>query len=277
MADRRIIYDFGSNNGDDIPYYLLKSDIVIAVEANPDLCATIRNRFANEISEGRLIVVNCVITDDASRTETPFYIHTTHNVLSQLPKPTENLDAFREVCLPCATAASIIEKYGPPLYVKIDIEHYDGPILRDLLTHSIFPPYISAESHDMSVFAMLVAFGGYNAFKLVDGRSVPQVYSRRNLAANGGNVSYSFPPHSAGPFGEDIDGQWMTAKAFLKVLAFEGLGWKDVHATNRVAADPSITPAEWNYCHRVVNDTMKARLPWPLHRIFSILARLTTR
>jgi predicted O-methyltransferase YrrM len=42
---KKIIYDFGSNNGDDIPYYLLKSDLVIAVEANPALCDDKRNYF----------------------------------------------------------------------------------------------------------------------------------------------------------------------------------------------------------------------------------------
>jgi hypothetical protein len=31
----KIIYDLGANNGDDIPYYLLKADTVVAVEANP--------------------------------------------------------------------------------------------------------------------------------------------------------------------------------------------------------------------------------------------------
>jgi len=32
---KKIIYDLGSGNGDNIPYYLLKSDLVIAVEAIP--------------------------------------------------------------------------------------------------------------------------------------------------------------------------------------------------------------------------------------------------
>ena len=44
---KKIIYDFGANNGDDIPYYLMKADEVIAVEANPKLCDVIKNRFSS--------------------------------------------------------------------------------------------------------------------------------------------------------------------------------------------------------------------------------------
>ena len=53
---KKIIYDIGSNNGDDIPYYLLKSDLVVAIEANPQLCNLINQRFKSEIDEGKLVV-----------------------------------------------------------------------------------------------------------------------------------------------------------------------------------------------------------------------------
>ena len=33
---KKIIYDFGAARGENIPYYLLKSDLVVAVEADPD-------------------------------------------------------------------------------------------------------------------------------------------------------------------------------------------------------------------------------------------------
>jgi len=49
MADLKVIYDFGANRGDNIPYYLMKSDRVVAIEANPVLCNIIRERFSDEI------------------------------------------------------------------------------------------------------------------------------------------------------------------------------------------------------------------------------------
>ena len=51
-----------------------------------------------------------------------------------------------------------------------------------------------------------------------------------------------FPHHSAGPFGNDISGPWMTSDNIFKVLSFAGLGWKDIHATNTKKADLSYAP-----------------------------------
>ena len=59
---KKIIYDFGANNGDNIPYYSLKADLIIAVEANPELCLIIKNNFKDLIKEKRLIVENCILT-----------------------------------------------------------------------------------------------------------------------------------------------------------------------------------------------------------------------
>lgn len=59
---KKVIYDLGSNNGDDIPYYLKKAELVIAVEANPVLCDVIKKRFASAIASKRLIVENVVLT-----------------------------------------------------------------------------------------------------------------------------------------------------------------------------------------------------------------------
>lgn len=49
VNNKKIIYDVGANNGDDIEYYLKKSDLVIALEANPKLCEIIQDRFKSEI------------------------------------------------------------------------------------------------------------------------------------------------------------------------------------------------------------------------------------
>lgn len=203
---RKIIYDFGSNNGDDIPYYLLKSDLVVAVEANPILCEQINNRFASEIAQGRLFVENCVITAEEYSDQVCFYIHKTNHVLSQFPKPsTKRLKHFKEVSLPSKSVTHIINKHGHPYYIKIDIEHYDIEVLRTLSIKEICPPFISAESHSIDVFCMLVNMG-YEAFKLVEGSTVSQIYADRIIQGGQEGVLYSFPSHSAGPFGNDVDG-----------------------------------------------------------------------
>jgi FkbM family methyltransferase len=243
VGNKRIIYDLGSNNGDDIPYYLLKSDLVVAVEANPRLCDLVKVRFAREIEVGKLIVENCVLDINESTQQVPFYIHKHAHVLSQFPPPDSSvISQFDEVYLPSKNVRELIHNYGKPYYVKIDIEHYDHVILRELLNHNIRPPYISAESHSIEVFSLLVALGKYNSFKLVDGETVSTRYKDAIITADAGPQKYSFPHHSAGPFGNDIGGPWMTPDNFFSLLGFTGLGWKDIHASDIDQPDPGYSP-----------------------------------
>jgi len=230
---KKIIYDFGANIGDNIPYYLKKADVVVAVEANPALCRMMEARFSRELKSGQLHIENCVLTTNSEK-EVCFYVHKQIHFVSQFPKPTDSyIGSFHQIMLPSLSPATIVNKYGAPFYIKIDIEHYDQAILAGLFQNDIYPQFISAESHNIDIFAMLVACARYNAFKLVDGRSVCEKYKNFSFISNDGNSEiYSFPYHSAGPFGDDVSGNWMPANDFFLLLASEGLGWKDIHATN---------------------------------------------
>ncbi len=242
-VSRKVIYDLGSNNGDDIPYYLKKGDVVVAVEANPALAKQIEQRFSDAISEKRLFVENCVLTARGNPREGTFHLHKSNPVLSQFPKPSAaEIGQFNEVVLPARTVTDLIDTYGPPFYIKIDVEHYDEVILGELFANNIMPPFISAESHSIEVFSLLVSQGGYKSFNLVDGSSVGTKYKDHVIQSGGGQETFSFPHQSAGPFGEDIGEPWMTADNFFRFLAFELLGWKDIHATTVIAPDPSYTP-----------------------------------
>jgi FkbM family methyltransferase len=232
-SQKKIIYDFGAHNGDDIPYYLLKSDLVVAVEANPLLCEQIKSRFSQEIVEGRLIVENCVLSVERSAENVPFFIHKFNDVWSQFPCPDPVvIDQFEKVYLPSKDVIDIIKCYGDPYYIKIDVEIYDHVILKHLFLNKIFPPYLSAESHIIDVFCLFVALGCYESFKLVDGATVSAKYKDAQIQTHQGLEIYSFPHHSAGPFGNDIKGDWMTKDNFAKLLLFANLGWKDIHVSN---------------------------------------------
>ena len=98
---KKIICDFGANNGDDIPYYLKKADVIVAVEANASLCKQIETRFSSEITCGMVFVENLVLSIVGSKTEVEFYVHKAAHVLSQSPKPTEGvIDNFEKLYLP---------------------------------------------------------------------------------------------------------------------------------------------------------------------------------
>ncbi len=225
-----VIFDIGANNGDDIPYYLRKANVVVAVEANPELCRQLRSRFSSEIQQQRLCIENCVLTADDQGACVPFYISKSHHVLSQFPVPSDNPDLYERVLLPGRSVRQLFEEYGSPYFVKIDIERYDHVVLRSLFNNSIRPYYISAESHSIEVFLLLATLGGYNLFQIVDGASVEKIYRDCPIRTADGIDVYSFPYHSAGPFGEDLAGCWVDAASLFRRLLSEGLGWKDIHA-----------------------------------------------
>lgn len=260
-SSRKIIYDFGANNGDDIPYYLKKADVVVAVEANPSLCREIEERFSTEIQEGRLRVENCVLVDNDSNAEVCFYLHKRHHVLGQFPEPDQSvIQDYEKVVLPSRSALQILQKHGAPYYIKIDIEHFDVVILRELFKNGIRPPFISAESTSIQVFALLAGMGEYGAFKLVDGATVAKKYKDCSISVNGRRELYSFPPHAAGPFGDDIAGEWMNADDLFHVLATEKLGWKDIHATNLVQLDPTSRDERKRHMRRHMRGWIAAKL-----------------
>lgn len=232
QSDTRVIYDIGSNNGDDIPYYLLKAERVVAVEANPALCDAIAARFADQISSGRLIVENAALINGPEGS-IDFFIHNKYHVLSSL-SPTDFPDSdFHKIKVRAINIQYLVEQYGSPFYAKIDVEGADEAILASFHEFAVKPSYISAESHKLGVFALLSEKLGYQSFKLVDGRSVSTVYKRVVIPSPicQQMVAYSFPHHSAGPFGNDIYGEWMDKATLLKVLALQGLGWRDIHAS----------------------------------------------
>jgi hypothetical protein len=229
--NKKIIYDIGSNNGDDIPYYLMKADLVVAVEANPELCNQIRNRFATAIADGKLIVENIVVDIADGADSVPFYVHTSNHTLSQFTRP-DNIWSFKEIHVQSKNIVSLIKEHGDPYYVKIDIEHFDKEILRAIFDGNIFPPYISAETHSPEIFPIFLNTKKYKSFKLIDGGSIVNVYKDRAITQlDGVVVQHSFPWHSAGPFGNDIDGQWLNQDELASLLNKVGLGWKDIHAS----------------------------------------------
>jgi FkbM family methyltransferase len=205
------------------------------VEANAALCELAGKRFVRDIEAGRLTILNVALTDRDAAEPVTFYIHKTNHVLSQLPLPDESVrEEFEAVRVPCRTPSSIVAEFGPPLYVKVDVEHFDLHVLRELFAAGIYPPHISAESHTAGVFACLVEHG-YTKFALVDGRSVPETYGNAIIQTARGVRRFSFKEHSAGPFGHDIRSPWQETDSFFYTLAAAGLGWKDIHARGRRA------------------------------------------
>jgi hypothetical protein len=120
---------------------------------------------------------------------------------------------------------------------------------------------------------VLLEQGNYRAFKLVDGSSVSLIYANRVITNHASQqlTPYSFPFHSAGPFGEDVDGPWMVPENFIRLLAFVGFGWKDVHATNASPPDASASPNIVQHLDRLL--TSRELAAYTKQRAFRVAAQ----
>jgi len=234
--NRPLVYDVGMNNGDDCEYYLAKGFRVIAIEANPELCSIASSRYHEEIKRNDLTIINMGV---GSGTDIlPFYVHKTNSVLSTFVPFSDRIghaatldeSQYRTIEVETRKLSDIISFYGSPEYVKIDVEGFDAICLNDLRDRGIYPKYISAESHSIITACTLIAMG-YKEFKLVEGHRVAGDYAKATIRRLDGTYrDFRFNHHSAGPFGEDILGEWVAPDVMMKtLLQLGGGGWIDVH------------------------------------------------
>lgn len=228
-----LVYDVGANNGDDSAYYLTKGCRVVAIDANPDMCACLRDRFRPEIEQGRMIVINVGVSDVSGELE--FHVNRSRPAISTFEK--ERFDEFdwvpddwHTVRVPVVPLSEIIDKRGAPYFIKVDVEYYDRKVLFDLLVNRVRPPFISAEAHEIDVYCLLVAMG-YTRFRLVSGATVDKEFAGSNIRTlDGVTRPFHFEYDTSGPFGDDLDQEWVDKNDALERLLSHGLGWVDLHA-----------------------------------------------
>jgi hypothetical protein len=109
----------------------------------------------------------------------------------------------------------LIEDFGTPYYVKIDIEGNDLIALEGLASVSRRPKYVSIESEkdsfrglrrEISVMQSL----GYDSFKIIDQKPIPGQFAPRP-SREGKDVVHRFARDSSGAFGADLAGPWLNA------------------------------------------------------------------
>lgn len=227
-----IIYDIGMHNGDDSEYYLKKQYDVIAVEANPLLCAEAAERFAAEIASGQLRLLNLAIAETAGSAE--FHVKQKRAPQSSLHRPAD-MTGWHTVTVETAPLADIVDRGRDIAFMKIDIERMDGIALDSLSHAGIRPHSISAEAHAFEILLKLHATG-YTNFRLVNGNTVPREHRLRSIKRlDGGSEDHAFRGGSSGPFGEDLPRPWMNveqaAYTWLGRQTLLGKGWYDIHAT----------------------------------------------
>lgn len=169
MNQTKLIIDVGMHDGSDTAYYLSKGFRVVAIEANPHLCELGRKKFHAELASGQLEILNVGIASEAGSMD--FWINTRNTELSSFDRSFASrfggdLITARVETLPFR---KILQNYGTPYYLKVDIEGHDDLCLVDLDPLHL-PEYISAEGHTLSILHLLYE-KGYRDFKCINQRS----------------------------------------------------------------------------------------------------------
>jgi FkbM family methyltransferase len=234
-----LIYDLGMHEGHDTDFYLKKGFDVVAVEANPEMAQRGRKRFEDAIKAGRLTIVEAAIYEKPGTI--PFYVNDT---VSDWSSAYTHFGArpgtqSREIQVEAMRFGSILEKYGCPYYIKVDIEGADELVFEDLALAGALPKYISAEfgPYELALRAFSL---GYRRFKLVNQDS-NRFITLPSAPLEGRYCEYSFNGYMSGPFGEEAPGNWMSigelSRVYLSLTeirtAFPHLfpnAWFDFHA-----------------------------------------------
>lgn len=232
--DDGLIYDVGAHRGEDSDYYLKLGYRVVAVEANPHLVEWLRERFRREIEEGTYTLVPNAIGERDE--EIVFYVNRKNSAWGTTDPDwaarNRLLGADSEaITVKCVRFIELLREHGCPHYLKIDIEGADMRCVEDLAGATAMPTYLSIESSKISWRALLAEFRtlsalGYTRFKVVDQCH----FAKRRIADSDGQIiEYAFGRGASGPFGEDLDGRWLTrnqaiARYIPIFLAYKTMG-----------------------------------------------------
>ena len=272
-----LIYDIGMHQGEDSKFYLLKGFRVVAVEADPDLCNAAAERLHEFTTTGQLTIVNRAIAPAPGRLI--FYRSERSGWSTVVSKWAKDYSArglqAQEIEVEAITLADLVCSYGDAFYMKIDIEGMDRSAVQSLAATELRPRYLSMEisfAHNPTFAAVKADFEalaqlGYNRFKIIDQRTVPQQLPPDPPAA-GQYVPYRFLNGESGLFGEETYGEWLAinkalaafrrlnrsmwiqvllyrwqrAYLFYKAVIYRlsgrypNFGWYDIHAKHSTAA-----------------------------------------
>lgn len=216
-----LIYDVGAHAGEDADFYLKLGYRVVAVEANPHMAEHLRRRFGSEIEAGRLTLVDRAIGEQVG--EATFYISKGRSVWSTAdPRWAERNERMgidsETVTVPVVRFIDVMKEHGCPVYLKVDVEGADMLCVEGLAEADALPEYVSIESNKTSWDELVREFEvleslGFTRFQVINQRRHP-CGEFRDLA--GRTVHYSFEKGASGPFGDQLDGPWLTKDEALQ-------------------------------------------------------------
>lgn len=249
----KTIFDIGMYDGSDTEYYLSEGFRVIAIEANKDLVDKARDRFRDSIVSGKLEIINAAICMNPGETVTLSISGDDLGSSSTTRTQGDIRNPARSQEVKGTTISELINSYGVPYYIKIDIEGADRFCVLGMEPDST-PDYISFEAgDDAEELISHLAKIGYTRFKAINQCNFYNLHNQESLPYRLRRkimhiLGYSDPrytrrhsrffrlEHSAGPPPWISDGSWEGAESLIKnwrsaVNNNEIKGWYDIHAS----------------------------------------------
>src|SRR5260370_34046799 len=182
VAMAPLVYDIGLHNGGDTRQYLKEGCRVIAIDANPAMCAAATAEFQTHIDTEYLTVLNCGVADRTEKLK--FWVCDDVTEWSSFDRQIASRNGAKHhaVEVDCVPIQDIIARFGVPDYMKIDIEGNDKYCL-DGLTQDTSPRYISIEmdhaagERDIRRLSAL----GYRRFKVICQNNMWKQVTENNL------------------------------------------------------------------------------------------------
>jgi FkbM family methyltransferase len=261
--DRLLIYDVGMHDGADSAYYLNEGYRVVALEANPVFAEQAARRFAQEIDQGRLTVLNVGIAPGEGTAR--FWVCDDRSDWSSFHRAIAAREgaAHHPIEVPLMPFGEVLERYGVPYYCKVDIEGNDHLCLA-AMTPDRRPPFVSIELSPKPLLERLRELG-YDRFKVIHqlsftcpNRALSAVKAclphqrlkesvewANRLARRRRDGDWRFAVGSSGPLPERTRGRWLSHLEARRLCAELDRArrsgragrndWFDLHATTRAA------------------------------------------
>jgi FkbM family methyltransferase len=215
--NKNLIIDVGVHQGEDTEYYLKKGFCVVGIEADPQLYETTKNRLQSYINDGQLQLLNLAIAPQEG--EIIFYTNLNHSVWGTISPDWVKRNEFYgtkslEITVKSAKFENILQEFGIPYYLKVDIEGADLLCVKALQQFDSKPKFISIESDKTSWNNLLKEFKilkelGYQKFKVINQRKISQQVCPFP-EKEGKYLEHQFEFGSSGLFGEETPGKWLS-------------------------------------------------------------------